>query len=67
MFFFTLPLLPELFLAADDYKAIGASFKGRKIGLVRARDKFTDDDVEAYKFAISRPGALSAAINYCND
>ena len=60
MFFFQLPWLPELTWRAGGY---------RLLKRVLARDPvypdaFTQEDIEQYVEAISRPGALTAAINY---
>ena len=58
MGFFTLPLLPELALRAGNYAAIERELR-RDL-----RDAISDDEIKAYKEAISRPGALSAALNW---
>jgi indole-3-acetate monooxygenase len=59
LFYFQLPLLPEATLRAGNYGFVRAALRGG----VR-RGSFTPADVERYVEAISRPGALSAAINY---
>lgn len=58
--FFQLPLLPELFLQAWDYSLID------RILTEMAVDKstFTPADIEAYKDAAARRGALTAMLNY---
>lgn len=60
MFFFQLPTLPELFLQANDYRAIAAVF------IESAMDKtaFSEADLEAYKNAAAKRGALTAMLNY---
>ena len=60
MFFFQLPAIPELFLQAQDYQFIENAFKGMAVN----KSAFTLEDIEAYKDAIAKRGALSAAINY---
>jgi pimeloyl-ACP methyl ester carboxylesterase len=58
--FFLLPRLPELVLSANDYQAIRDMF-----GLRPAkRGAFSKRDIEHYVEALSRPGALTAALNY---
>jgi pimeloyl-ACP methyl ester carboxylesterase len=58
--FFQLPVLPELFLRRGNY-----SFLDRALLHEPVRpDAFSPEDVRLYKEALSRPGALTAAINY---
>jgi epoxide hydrolase 4 len=58
--FFQLPWLPELLLQAENYKAIGELFSGTAID----RAAFTPADLDAYKQAAAKPGALTAMLNY---
>ena len=58
--FFQLPVLPELLIQGSDYKAIESAFKGMAIN----KNAFTSADIEAYKDAASRRGALTAMLNY---
>ena len=60
MAFFQLPWLPELAFSANNYAAIEAAFRGME----RRKGTFSDDDIGRYKAAISKPGALTAAINW---
>ena len=60
VFFFQLPWLPEAALRFRGYRMLD-------LGLRREStrpDAFSDDDIAAYKNALSQPGALTAAINY---
>ncbi|MDY7004772.1 MAG: alpha/beta hydrolase [Cyanobacteriota bacterium] len=59
MFFFQLPFLPELMLEFDDYQAIGSIFKS-----MVNKSAVTDADIEAYKDAVAKRGALTSMINY---
>ncbi len=61
VFLFQLPRLPELLLASRNYKAIEGVFTGRMTG---RPERFTKEDIQVYKEASSRPGALTAGINY---
>ncbi|NCC36635.1 MAG: alpha/beta hydrolase [Chloroflexia bacterium] len=56
---FSLPFLPELLLKAGDYALI-------ELALTSATrpDAFSEDDLDAYKDAMSVPGALTAALNW---
>ncbi len=57
--FFQLPRLPEAAIRAFDYAVLDRVFRaGARPGA------FADDDVAAYKAALDRPGALTAALNW---
>ena len=60
IFFFQLPFLPELLIQLNDYQALEQAFKG----MAKNKNAFTSADIEAYKNAFAKPGALTAAINY---
>lgn len=60
MGFFALPFLPELLLSRNDYAALERILRGQ----ARRADAFHDEDIEHYKDAISKPGALTAALNW---
>ncbi|WP_341526406.1 alpha/beta hydrolase [Nostoc sp. UHCC 0302] len=60
MFFFQLPWLPELLLQASDYQVIEMAFKGMAVN----KNVFTQADIDAYKKAVAKPGALTAMLNY---
>lgn len=57
---FQVPWLPELLIRANLAELLDALFRD---GTVRP-DAFTDEDVRRYEEALSRPGALTAAIDY---
>jgi pimeloyl-ACP methyl ester carboxylesterase len=58
--FFQLPVLPELLIQWSDYKALESGFKGMAVN----KNAFTPADIQVYKDAASRPGALTAMLNY---
>lgn len=60
MFFFQLPWLPEALLQVSDYQAIETAFKSMAVD----KSTFTQADLDAYKDAASKRGALTAALNY---
>lgn len=60
IFYFQLPFLPELWVQANDYEWINAAFLGMAID----KTAFSPEDIEAYKDAIAKRGALTATINY---
>lgn len=57
---FQLPLLPELLLQAGDYWLIQQALRGMAID----KSTFSDADLQKYKAAAAKPGALTAMINY---
>ena len=57
---FQLPWLPEFLFQAANYRAFDGIFNTT----VRSRQALTQDDVNAYKLAFSKPGAMTAALNY---
>jgi len=60
IFFFQLPALPEWLLQFSDYQAIETALTGMAV------DKYTFSkaDLDAYKQAAAKPGALTAMLNY---
>ena len=60
IFLFQLPWLPELLLQWNDYQAIKSLFTGTAID----RTAFSPTDIEAYKDAAAKRGALTAMLNY---
>jgi pimeloyl-ACP methyl ester carboxylesterase len=60
VFFFQLPLLPELFVRRKNFAILDAMLRHTML----RPDAFTADDVQLYKEALRRPGALTAALNY---
>jgi epoxide hydrolase 4 len=60
MFFFQIPGIPELALQAGDYQFIENAF----VGMAVDKTAFTKPDIEAYKNAAAKRGALTAMLNY---
>ena len=60
MFFFQLPRIPEWAISRKDFAALDKTFKDT----VARKDTFSDADIELYKEALRRPGAVTAAVNY---
>jgi pimeloyl-ACP methyl ester carboxylesterase len=60
IFWFQIPHWPELNLQKDNYAAIDAIFSGTAFN----QAAFTVADIDAYKDAASKPGALTAMLNY---
>jgi len=58
--FLQLPILPELLIQFDDYKALEQVFRGMAVN----KNAFSDADIEAYKNAFAKRGTLTAALNY---
>lgn len=60
IFFFQLPLLPELFIQSNDYQPIETMLKGMAVD----KSAITQADIDAYKDAAAKRGASTAMINY---
>ncbi|MEG4532673.1 alpha/beta hydrolase [Microcoleus sp. D2_18a_D3] len=60
IFLFQLPVLPELLIQLGDYQAISATLEGMAVD----KSTFSPSDIEAYKDAAAKRGALTATINY---
>lgn len=60
IFFFQLPWLPELLLQSFDYQSIETAITGMAVD----KNAFTKADLDAYKQAAAKPGALTASLNY---
>jgi len=58
--FFQLPGLPERLIRAGDFAAVRRMLRRQPV----RPDAFTEEDVERYRVALARPGALTAALNY---
>ncbi|XP_051568949.1 epoxide hydrolase 4-like isoform X2 [Myxocyprinus asiaticus] len=63
-FFFQLPHYPEFMLSINDFKALKSLFTSRSTGISCKGRWLTTEDLEAYLYALSQPGALTGALNY---
>ena len=48
MSLFQVPYIPELYMSLSDMKMLGASFRGKVMGV--KSNNMSDQDVEAYKY-----------------
>ncbi|WP_315785054.1 alpha/beta hydrolase [Fischerella sp. JS2] len=60
MFLFQLPWLPEFLIQSLDYQLLENAFKGMAVN----KNAFIEADIEAYKNAAAKRGALTAMLNY---
>ena len=60
VFFFQLPVLPEVMLGAAGARAVGQAFAGMAVD----KTAFPPEVLKQYRDAASKPGALTAMINY---
>lgn len=60
IFLFQIPALPEFLVQFNDFKALEAALAG----MATRENTFTQEDLEYYKEAFSKRGALTSAINY---
>ncbi|XP_067877087.1 epoxide hydrolase 4-like [Heterodontus francisci] len=64
IFFFQVPKLPELLMCMDDFKALKNVYMGKRMGIQNKSSRLTDEELEAYVYTFSRPGALVGPLNY---
>lgn len=60
MFFFQIPWLPEFLIQSSDYQPIENAIKGMAVN----KSAFSKEDLEAYKDAAAKRGAMTATLNY---
>ncbi len=60
IFFFQLPWLPEVLLQWSDFQPVTTALTGMAVN----KQAFTQADLEAYKDAAAKRGALTATLNY---
>ncbi|KAI1715121.1 alpha/beta hydrolase family domain-containing protein [Ditylenchus destructor] len=63
MFLFQCPYLAELYITVNDFAYLDALGGEPNWGLVH-QENFTDEDYEAYKYVMSKPGASTPMLNY---
>ncbi|KAK6484325.1 epoxide hydrolase 4 [Huso huso] len=63
-FFFQLPRFPEFMFTINDFKAIKYLFTSQTTGIGRKGCRLTSEDMEAYMYVFSQPGALTGPLNY---
>jgi len=64
IFMFQCPCLPEILMWIKDYDMFDQLFRGKKTGIINREKNFTDEDLEAWKYAFSKPNALTPPVNY---
>ena len=60
MFFFQIPFLPEFGIRLNVRRFVEQAFRGMAI----RKDAFPDEELQKYAEALTKPGVLTAAINY---
>jgi pimeloyl-ACP methyl ester carboxylesterase len=60
IYFFQLPWLPEQVMRCCDFAWLEHNFRS----WARSKEAFSDEDIERYKDALRKPGALTSTINY---
>ncbi|KAL6055275.1 hypothetical protein STEG23_002455, partial [Scotinomys teguina] len=63
-YFFQIPWFPEFMFSINDFKALKHLFTSRSTGIGRRGRRLTTDDLEAYIYVFSQPGALSGPMNH---
>ncbi|XP_053549983.1 epoxide hydrolase 4 [Bombina bombina] len=63
-FFFQMPWFPEFMYTVNDYKILKDLFTSKATGIRKRGCRFTEEDMEAYLYIFSQPGALSGPLNH---
>ncbi|XP_021573365.1 epoxide hydrolase 4 [Carlito syrichta] len=63
-YFFQIPRFPEFMFSINDFKALKHLFTSHSTGIGRKGCRLTTEDLEAYIYVFSQPGALSGPINH---
>ncbi|XP_051898033.1 epoxide hydrolase 4 isoform X2 [Pristis pectinata] len=64
VFFFQVPKLPEFCMQMDDFKTLKSIYMSKKMGIQNKNSRLTEEELEAYVYSFSRPGALVGPHNY---
>ncbi|XP_067829246.1 epoxide hydrolase 4-like [Heptranchias perlo] len=64
IFFFQVPKLPELLMRMDDFEALKRTYTSHRMGIQNKSCRLTEEELEAYVYSFSRPGALVGPLNY---
>ena len=63
IFFHQLPWIPEQVMSMDDFRSLKGLFRSRRYGFTN-RDKFTNEDLQAFLYMFSQPYGLNGPMNY---
>ncbi|GAB5575257.1 epoxide hydrolase 4 [Prionailurus iriomotensis] len=63
-YFFQIPWFPEFMFSINDFKALKHLFTSHSTGIGRKGCRLTTEDLEAYIYVFSQPGALNGPINH---
>ncbi|XP_074077789.1 epoxide hydrolase 4 [Macrotis lagotis] len=63
-FFFQMPWFPEFMFTINDFKALKHLFTSQRTGIGKKGCRLTLEDLEAYVYVFSQPGALTGPINH---
>uniref|UniRef100_V9LCY1 Epoxide hydrolase 4 n=2 Tax=Callorhinchus milii TaxID=7868 RepID=V9LCY1_CALMI len=64
LFFFQVPWLPEFMLTINDFKALKYLFTSQSTGIRRKDCRMTADEIEAYLYVFSQPGAFIGPLSH---
>ncbi|XP_069783414.1 epoxide hydrolase 4-like [Narcine bancroftii] len=64
IFFFQVPKLPEFFMQMDDFKVLKNVYMSKQMGIKNKNCRLTEEELEAYVYSFSQPGALVGPHNY---
>ncbi|XP_067892456.1 epoxide hydrolase 4 [Heterodontus francisci] len=64
LFFFQVPWLPEFVLTISDFKVLKYLFTSQSTGIRTKGCRMTSDEIEAYLYIFSQPGAFSGPLSH---
>ncbi|XP_043940360.1 epoxide hydrolase 3 [Protopterus annectens] len=64
IFFFQVPKLPELVISLNDFSMLKEVMTDSQRGIRSKTHQLTVEDIEAYLYVFSQPGALTGPLNY---
>ncbi|XP_066563891.1 epoxide hydrolase 4 isoform X3 [Amia ocellicauda] len=64
VFFFQIPVLPEIALSLEDYRLVRSLLCSRRVGIRTPGRRLSGPELEAYLFPLSQPGGLTGPLHY---
>lgn len=64
MFFYHLPILPEILCSADNFAILRACMTGKVMGIQNGAHNLKEEDLEAYLYCLAERGGLTPPMNY---
>jgi hypothetical protein len=66
MFFYQIPIIPELLFESNDFALFGQIFYKKPMSMIN-RNNMTSDDLEVFKYTFSQKGKYMNYLMFMND